>query len=66
MPCTNHFMLRLALLILPLATLDCAQAANKSNAASPVNNTINICSKQNDGARRRLLTALASAVSQTG
>jgi hypothetical protein len=42
-PGTNYLMLRLALLILPLATLDRAQAANNCNATSPVDNTIITC-----------------------
>jgi hypothetical protein len=42
-PGTNYLMLRVALLIAPLATLDRAHAANNCNATSPVNNTIVTC-----------------------
>jgi hypothetical protein len=42
-PGANYLMLRLAMLILPLATLDRAQAANNCNATSPVDNTIITC-----------------------
>jgi hypothetical protein len=42
-PFTNYFLLRLALLIAPFATLDRAQAANNCDAMSPVSNTIITC-----------------------
>jgi len=42
-PGANYLMLRLAMLILPLATLDRAQAANNCNATSPVDNTVITC-----------------------
>jgi uncharacterized protein with beta-barrel porin domain len=42
-PGANYLMLRLAMLILPLATLDRAQAANNCNATPPVDNTIITC-----------------------
>ncbi len=40
----NNMMLRLAVLTLPIAALDCAQAANNCNAASPLNNANVTCS----------------------
>jgi hypothetical protein len=40
---TNYLLLRLALLIAPLVTLDRAQAANNCNATPPVDNTIITC-----------------------
>jgi hypothetical protein len=38
-PGTNYLLLRRAMLILPLAPLDLAPAANNCNATSPVDNT---------------------------
>jgi hypothetical protein len=49
-PGTNYFMPRLALLVLPLATLDRAQAANNCNATSPVDSTIITCTGATSGA----------------